>query len=84
MTRHDKTLERIQRLPTPTDVRWDEVVGLLQSMGFTHENNVGSHCRFHNKANGLSINMARPHPQPELKRYALRQLVTFLRDESLL
>jgi len=53
-------------------------------MGFTHENNVGSHCRFHNKANGLSINMARPHPQPELKRYALRQLVTFLRDESLL
>lgn len=84
MTQHAKTLARMQREPTPCDLRWDEVAAALGSLGFEAQNNEGSRRRFVHPANELAINLHKPHPQPEMKRYAVRQLVDFLRSNGFL
>lgn len=84
MTQNNKTLAKMQREPTPADLRWDEVAGALASLGFEAQNNDGSRRRFLHPAYGLSINLHKPHPQPEMKRYAIRQLVDFLRNNGFL
>lgn len=84
MTQHDKTLERIQRTPTPADVRWDEMAGLLQSLGFRPLNNDGSRRKFEHPDTGDSISLHQPHPAPEMKRYAVREVVAFLRQNGYL
>ena len=80
MAKHAKTLQRLLARPTPTNITWDEVIGLLKHLGFEAKNNDGSRRRFCQPVTGLVISLHQPHPQPEIKQYVARQLAELLKD----
>lgn len=73
-------------LSKPKDFRWAELKTLLQSYGYQEFNagkTIGSRIRFvHNKYNDIMLH--KPHPNPELKGYQLKQLIEQLKKEELL
>ena len=77
--KHRKTLEALFATPTPADVRWADVVGLIGALGgYVDEGRSGSRAAIEIRGRVASVHA--PHPQPEMKRYAVRQLRDFLAD----
>ena len=59
--------------------KWTELVTLLQALGYEQIQGEGSRVKFDNgNANDL-INLHKPHPNKEIKAYALRQVLTKLK-----
>ncbi|MEW5767763.1 MAG: type II toxin-antitoxin system HicA family toxin [bacterium] len=75
-SKHQKTLEAIFEEPIRRDIKWDEVVSLIMALGGSVRHKRGSARRFDLK--GISFNIHEPHPQNELKRYAVKGLRDFL------
>ena len=69
-TRQRRTLAAIFRKPTPIGVEWRAVVSLIRGLGSEIQYGDGSRVRIDLK--GESVNIHSPHPQKELKRYAVR------------
>ena len=65
-----RTLDAIFRKPTPVGIRWQAIAALIQALDGEIQYRDGSKVRIDLK--GQSINMRSPHPQKELKRYAVR------------
>ena len=85
MTRRNKLLDRLQQ--RPRDFTWNELVGLLRRLGFEPVKGgktSGSRQRFVQEASGLTINLHKPHPGKELKRYQIDQLLDFLGREGMI
>jgi len=61
---------------------WRELVRLLKLFGFEQVERAGSRVDFVKK--NLVIKLHRPHPQKEVKAYALRQVKEMLQSEGLL
>jgi len=75
MTKREKLLQRFLRVPEPTDFSWSETLSLMESLGFEWRQSSGSHGRFVYLADTeVSIMLCRPHPNPVLKRWAIRQI----------
>ncbi|MDR3502276.1 MAG: type II toxin-antitoxin system HicA family toxin [Legionella sp.] len=84
MTKIDKLRKRF--LSKPKDFTWDELKSLLISMGFNEFNSgktSGSRVRFvHNQYNDIILH--KPHPNPVLKGYQIKQIISQLKMEGLL
>ncbi len=84
MGRRDKLVERFRT--TPKDFTWDELVRLLESLGYRKApsgRTGGSRRRFvHDTA--PTINLHRPHPGNVVRAYALRNVLELLARENLL
>ena len=83
MAKRDKLLEKLQR--RPRDFTWDELRRLLRRLGFEQVKGgktSGSRRRFVHRASGLAISLHQPHPEKELKRYQIDQLLEFLHREG--
>lgn len=84
MTKTDKLKQRL--LSCPSDFKWSELKKLLGAMGY-QESNVGktsgSRVRFINDAYP-AILLHKPHPNPEMKKYQLKQIIELLKKEGLL
>ncbi len=75
MTKREKLLQRFLKDPEPTDFSWNETLSLMESLGFEWKQFSGSHGRFVYLADPeMSIMLCRPHPNPVLKRWAIRQI----------
>lgn len=84
MTKIDKLRQRF--LSKPKDFTWDELKVLLKSMGFEEYNSgktSGSRVRFIH-AQYSDIILHKPHPNPELKGYQIKQVSAQLKKEGLL
>jgi hypothetical protein len=87
MSNYEKRLDRLCRKPPPTDLRWEEFVGIMESLGFSlHEHGGGSHKFFVREENGVEqrINTCRPHPTGIMKQYQIRAVVAKLDEWGLL
>jgi hypothetical protein len=76
-----KTLTAIFKKPTPTTIQWRDVASLIKALGGEIQYGDGSRVRI--DLNGESLNLHSPHPQKELKRYAVRlvkELLTLTGD----
>ena len=84
MARQDKLIERLKR--RPRDFRWDELVKLLQSLGYSEVargKTGGSRRRFtHPSAPVLSFH--KPHPGTIVRAYVVDELLKVLIDEGLI
>ena len=76
-TRHRKTLERVHRKPTPSDIRWDEVRAMLQACDVQVVERSGSRVGL--RKNDERIVIHRPHPRPVVGRETVRDIAAFLR-----
>ncbi|MDY6952274.1 MAG: type II toxin-antitoxin system HicA family toxin [Thermodesulfobacteriota bacterium] len=68
--RQRRTLAAIFEKPVPADMEWRAVASLIKALGGTIRYGDGSRVRIDLK--GESVNIHSPHPQKELKRYAVR------------
>jgi hypothetical protein len=80
--RQQRTLERIFERPTRADVRWDELSSLLRALGAEGVEGSGSRVKFV-FADGPILSLHRPHPRPELRKYAVEQVRDFLADHGM-
>ena len=76
MARHERTLAAVFASPTPTNLKWKDVEALLIAKSARKIEGDGSRVRF--ELGGVRLSLHRPHPSPELKRYAVRAVRDFL------
>lgn len=84
MTKIDKLRKRF--LSKPKDFTWDELKVLLMGFGYKEFNSgktSGSRVRFIHDNYG-DIMLHKPHPNPELKSYIMKQITEQLKKEGLL
>lgn len=84
MTKIDKLRQRF--LTKPKDFTWDELRVLLNGLGYVEYNagkTSGSRVRFIHK-NYSDIMLHKPHPNPELKSYQVKQILDQLKKEGVL
>lgn len=79
------TLDKLKReiKKKPKDFTYSEARRLLSKLGFAEINKgktSGSRVRFYRERDKAIIDLHRPHPQDELKEYAVRQLVERLEE----
>jgi hypothetical protein len=81
MSRHDKTIEKICRQPTPSDVTWQELSSLLKSLDFElFKKSGGSRRKFIHRVSKQVISCHEPHPGPHAAKYLVEQVVESLKQ----
>ena len=74
--KHRKTLEAIFADPISGTIVWRDVESLLEALGAAISEGSGSRVRF--TINDMTLFVHRPHPQPEAKKYVIRNVRDFL------
>lgn len=74
--KQQKTLFRIKEKPTRADVNWDEVQSFFKAIGAKVYEGAGSRVQVIFKARVLRLH--KPHPQKNLKKYAVEAIRDFL------
>ena len=74
--KHRKTLEAIFADPVSGTIVWRDVESLLEALGAAISEGSGSRVRF--TINDMTLFVHRPHPQPEAKKYVIRNVRDFL------
>ena len=76
-SKQKKTLEAIFKRPVPADIKYTDVVAMLRNICIeVVESKSGSRVRLVFK--GTTFTFHSPHPQKELKRYAVEHIREFL------
>ena len=85
MSKHEKTLEKLFCTPTPSDVRWTELTGLLKYLGYEsvkQGKTGGSRRKFYHKGINDLIICHQPHPSPVLGRKCVRNIAEQLKNKG--
>jgi predicted RNA binding protein YcfA (HicA-like mRNA interferase family) len=80
MSKQEKLIA--QFLLAKKDFKWVDLVAVLKSLGFEQIEAEGSRVDFVKAT--VVIHLHKPHPQKEVKAYALKQLKTLLKQEKIL
>jgi predicted RNA binding protein YcfA (HicA-like mRNA interferase family) len=70
MSKKDKLLLKLKKIPPPKDFSWDELITLMRQADFFESCNGGSHYMFEHK-NGFRFRMSKTHPSGILKKYQI-------------
>jgi len=82
LSRSEKLKSRF--LSKPNDFTWSELVKLLNLFGYvelTKGKTGGSRRKFANEQNEV-ISLHKPHPTEILKRYAIEQIISHLKEKG--
>ena len=82
MSKNQKLIVRL--LSIPKDYTWDELIGILNLLGYFEAKKGktgGSRRRFVDENKNV-ITLHKPHPKNILKEYALKQVVTHLKEKG--
>ena len=82
MGRRDKLIAKF--LDGERSVTWNELVTLLKSFGYKEIKGDGSRVKFDNGNPNHAINLHRPHPDNQVKRYAVKLVVDKLTRAKML
>lgn len=82
MSRKQKLVERLLKIPPPRDFTWDEATTLMNACGYELLNarGGGSGRMFVNRSTKSKIRLHEPHPQNTLLPYMVRELIEGLRS----
>lgn len=81
MSKLEKLKKRLEQIPK--DFTYAEARTLLNAIGFeelSKGKTSGSRVRFYRKSDGAVIDLHKPHPNPEMKGYAVAQLAERLKE----
>ena len=86
MSVNEKRLQRLRAKPPPKDYKWDELVALLNSLGFDLDQSGGSsHCFFVNRNDvDFMIHTYRPHPSGILYQKQIKEIVHILQNRGVI
>ena len=73
---HRQTLDKIFANPVSGSIKWRDVEALLIALGAEVSEGSGSRVRF--TISGQTLFLHRPHPSPDTKRWAIRDIREFL------
>jgi hypothetical protein len=82
MSKNEKLLQRL--LSVPRDFTWDELVKILSLFGFVElkkGKTGGSRRKFADEKQNVII-LHKPHPGNIVKEYAIKQVITQLKDKG--
>ena len=82
MSKVDKLIERIKR--RPKDFTWDELVSLLNRLGFEQLQGSGSRVKFFHRSLNCLIQTHKPHPAKIVKHYVINEVLEMLIKEKLI
>ena len=74
--KHRRTLVRVFERPTPSDIRWEDLVVMLRACGVEVVERSGSRVGL--LKDGERIVIHRPHPKPVTGRATVRDVAAFL------
>lgn len=78
MSKPDKILEKLLRVPVPSDLRWSELETLMHAFGYITKNGKGSRRKFIHVEKQYVVDCHEPHPQPVCKEYLVEKIKTHL------
>ena len=79
MSKHKKALDRLCATPPPSDLKWHELMSLLEHLGYEMLKNTGSRRKFvHLKMKAIII-CHEPHPSPNVDKGCVVDVVEHLR-----
>lgn len=78
MSRKEKALSRIKALPR--DYNWNEAVTLMSQLGYRKLEGSGSRVKFYNSEKDCLASLHRPHPNPHMLPYAVKELRDHLKE----
>lgn len=73
---HRQTLDKIFANPVSGSIKWRDIEALLISLGAEVSEGSGSRVRF--TISGQTLFLHRPHPSPDTKRWAVKDIKEFL------
>jgi hypothetical protein len=73
---HRQTLDKIFENPVSGSIKWRDVEALLIALGAEVSEGSGSRVRF--TISGQTLFLHRPHPSPDTKRWAIKDIREFL------
>ena len=76
-SKHRKTLAKVFAMPTPVDIRWDEIDAMLRAAAVEVVERSGSRVGL--VKGGERIIVHRPHPRPVAGQATVRDIAAFLR-----
>lgn len=80
MSKTEKLIAKLKQ--ASNSYTWNDLVTLLTALGFTQKEGNGSRVKFVKQ--DVIINLHKPHPQKEIKLYALKQIRETLKAEGYL
>jgi predicted RNA binding protein YcfA (HicA-like mRNA interferase family) len=82
MSKQDKLLDKLRQCGNTFE--WNDIVVLLERIGYEKQEMAGSRVRFMNKDNDHIIRLHKPHPENDIKGGALRDIKTQLKARGFL
>jgi predicted RNA binding protein YcfA (HicA-like mRNA interferase family) len=82
MSKRDKLIAKLRSCQH--GFKWSELTSLLITLGYVQIQGDGSRVKFDNGNPDDLINLHKPHPNKEIKAYALRQVLTKLNGAGLI
>ena len=84
MAQADKIIEKIKAKPTPSNIKWDELVTALKRLGYKEITNSGSRRKFFHQEENNMISLHRPHPGNEVKPCYIKEVRETLEEIGLI
>ena len=75
--KHRRTLENMFKRPTPANIRWHDIVALLNAAGVEVSQRSGSRVGLKRGRERMVVH--RPHPEPETGKKTVRDIAKFLK-----
>lgn len=82
MSKKEKLLKKL--LDEQSSMTWQELSSLLTSLGYKKLEGDGSRVKFDNGKPTDLIIMHKPHPQKEVKKYVLKQIVQLVTERRVI
>lgn len=79
MSTYKKTLGKLSRTPTPSDVKWDDLKSTLEHLGYDMLKGGGSRRKFYHKDKNALIICHEPHPSPDIDKGCIADVVEHLK-----
>jgi predicted RNA binding protein YcfA (HicA-like mRNA interferase family) len=72
MSKRNKLRDKLFAIPPPKKFKWNELVTLLEGLGYKLLNNSGSKRKFHHEEADHLVSFHEPHPGDELLAYVVK------------
>lgn len=79
MTKHQKALAKLMISPTPANIKWEELKGILEHLGYTMLSGGGSRRKFFHARKNVLIICHAPHPSPDVDKGCIADVVEHLK-----